>query len=417
MRNVFIIYLFTLISVGYGQYFLGDFTKYDRRNFTKIEKHVHRESNKLNSVEAIANSINQVSSSNLEKVYATFYWVSYTLTYDMLAFKAKVSIPYSPKEVLRTKLAVCNGYSNLFKAICEELKIEAVVINGYSKGYNYVEGSSFEVCNHAWNGVKIRNKWFLLDATWASPNNNTSINNSGVVDNSYFLASPQLFVTDHLPEDPSWQFLSPIITLDLFEKNKSEVLKHSEISLIINDKVREYCTYNDVAQQEVALRQRISNFNPKNKTAVYRLGVAVMYQALDILESLNQLDYNNVLEELPNYKYRFYELLDKAVFHFRGAVSNKDEDIAKSAQTFLDETIYQKGVFNYEAAQIIFDSISEMERTEALLLQEIFNLMITQYLDIALIYFQFVPIHSWYRENAESYILTINDTRTELLIK
>ena len=53
--------------------------------------------------------------------------------------------------------AVCQGYADAFKLICDKYKVPCVFISGSSDGVG-----------HAWNAVQMDDgKWYLLDATWA----------------------------------------------------------------------------------------------------------------------------------------------------------------------------------------------------------------------------------------------------------
>ena len=61
--------------------------------------------------------------------------------------------------------SICAGYSNLFKKLCDYSNIKCVIIEGYSKGYNY-NGEILKEPNHAWNAVKLYDKWELIDSTW-----------------------------------------------------------------------------------------------------------------------------------------------------------------------------------------------------------------------------------------------------------
>ena len=52
--------------------------------------------------------------------------------------------------------AVCQGYSDAFKLICDYYNIPAVCISGTSDGYG-----------HMWNGVQMEDgKWYFIDITW-----------------------------------------------------------------------------------------------------------------------------------------------------------------------------------------------------------------------------------------------------------
>ena len=79
--------------------------------------------------------------------------------------------------------AVCEGYSLLFYRMCREAGIPLRFITGV--GYDPVSNST---AAHAWNIVKINDKWYNIDVTW---------NDSGVsreLDNSYFLMNDEDFI-------------------------------------------------------------------------------------------------------------------------------------------------------------------------------------------------------------------------------
>lgn len=53
--------------------------------------------------------------------------------------------------------AVCQGYSNLFSLIMDELNIPSIKVRGYSK-----HDGTF----HVWNSVLIDKEWLYVDVTW-----------------------------------------------------------------------------------------------------------------------------------------------------------------------------------------------------------------------------------------------------------
>jgi len=155
-------------------------------------------------VYSLVNQIKAVTSTDLEKAYAVFYWTSNNITYDMKSFLTDHTPPHQPKEVLKTKLGVCSGYAYLFKALCDELGLTSNILSGYSKGYGHDPTKPIEVSNHSWNSVYINERWFLLDATWAAPKSNDR-SSLGSVNEAFFLTHPKDFIREHLPEDPKWQ--------------------------------------------------------------------------------------------------------------------------------------------------------------------------------------------------------------------
>jgi transglutaminase/protease-like cytokinesis protein 3 len=102
--------------------------------------------------------------------------------------------------------------------LAKAVQIEMVQVIGYSKGYDYKIGDSFnEVPNHAWNAVKINGRWFLLDVTWGAgyiDENNRFVRR---FQDHYFLTPPESFILDHLPEDERWQLTDQPISLREFE--------------------------------------------------------------------------------------------------------------------------------------------------------------------------------------------------------
>lgn len=157
----------------------------------------------------------------LEKARVLFTWVATHVKYDDKAFNTEVYPDYTPEFVLSGKKAVCEGYSNLFKALCNEAGLEAEKLIGYAKGYGYKIGDKFEKTDHAWNAIKIDNQWRLFDLTWASgsgTNRNGKLVSESRFDPFWFNVCPKAFIFTHLPEQPKWQLIGIPITLEKYEK-------------------------------------------------------------------------------------------------------------------------------------------------------------------------------------------------------
>lgn len=410
----FLITFLALILSSYcvqGQYTLTDIQSDEKKRFNKIRSHLRKIPNQHTmSSFTLSSQINKIAFTDLEKAYAAFYWVASNITYDVKSFLEDITPPYQPKEVLKTKLAVCSGYAYLFKALCDELGVTSQVLHGYSKGYGYDPRQPFNLSNHSWNSVQINNRWYLLDATWATSRSNdrstfTSVNQA------FFLTHPKEFIKDHLPEDPKWQLLSPQLSLEDFEDNTSAQMK-IKYALVINDDIEHIEQYVDIGTREVALQKRILAFNTKNTNAVYKLGVALMYQALDTMDTMHRLNYQNVLSAVPEYKYRIYDLLDQAALHFERVSTGPTYE---SSQTFLTETTYQKGVFNYEVAQIIYDTTIPLTKEEYEPLRTEFAEARIAYYKIAREYFKNIPSSSWYYENSQSYLRAIEQEQKDVV--
>jgi transglutaminase/protease-like cytokinesis protein 3 len=110
-----------------------------------------------------------------DKARAIFTWLHYNIDYDVVGFHDKGSRPRMyPADTMRTGLAVCQGYAELFQAMATAGGLEAIVVGGHGKGAGYdYKGTGplppFKPDGHAWSAVKIdHGQWKLLDACWGA---------------------------------------------------------------------------------------------------------------------------------------------------------------------------------------------------------------------------------------------------------
>jgi hypothetical protein len=172
-------------------------------------------------ISTLAQYLIKPAKSDIEKVRALFTWVATHVKYDDNAYNSSNYPDYSAENVLKNKKAVCEGYSNILKALCEAAGLEAEKINGYAKGYGYKIGDKFTDTDHAWNAVKVDNNWRLFDATWASgfgTNKNGKLISTSRFDPFWFDVNPKAFIFSHFPEDNKWQLMGNSITLTSYEK-------------------------------------------------------------------------------------------------------------------------------------------------------------------------------------------------------
>jgi transglutaminase/protease-like cytokinesis protein 3 len=163
----------------------------------------------------IADKLTSGFSSDSLKIRAIYYWITQKIGYDCQAYKKGNPIPYNKddgdyyyKRVRRTlsyKKGVCEDYALTFKMFCDALKIPAEVIDGYGlvvKPYKILSILGIGESNHAWNAVKINNKWYLLDLTWASGYVNGTVTKFTRKRNDYYyLTTPEKFILDHHPDE------------------------------------------------------------------------------------------------------------------------------------------------------------------------------------------------------------------------
>ena len=171
----------------------------------------------------------------LLKARAIFKWITENIQYDYkyynrYYYKGKEPKTYKCKDdgnceakrivwetnyinrVFKRKKAVCEGYSMLFKKMCDIAGLRSEIVTGYVRtDYNQVGTPG--VLNHAWNAVWIDSAYYLLDATWAA--GGCSKDDKGKLlpfrrgyDDYYWLTPASDFVRNHFPENSRWVLLT-----------------------------------------------------------------------------------------------------------------------------------------------------------------------------------------------------------------
>ncbi len=173
----------------------------------------------------LAKKITALASTEKEKVDAIFYWITRNISYNTgilyaVPRKAPVVFPKREEEdtgalaplsdrvaenVLRRRVAVCDGYARLFQSLCHHANIKAEIVTGYVRTALNRTGAFRS--NHTWNAVQIDSTWHLLDATWASGYVTFANEFKADFNPRYFLPSPKEFIADHYPEDLRWTLL------------------------------------------------------------------------------------------------------------------------------------------------------------------------------------------------------------------
>lgn len=156
----------------------------------------------------------QPAKNDIEKVRVIFRWISQNISYDVDAFFNQRLIEEKSEIVLQRGKAVCGGYAQLFKQMCQQANIPCEIITGWSKEYSEKLPTQ---PNHAWNAVRIDNQWRLLDITWGSGYINDQQKYVREFQEHYFLTDPDLLIYDHLPEDARWQLIDKPISRQEFE--------------------------------------------------------------------------------------------------------------------------------------------------------------------------------------------------------
>lgn len=184
---------------------------------------------RFDSVEELAERIATDFNTDLERVRAIYSWITNNVAYSYDA-RSTMSITYSSEKerlaklrqyqertariTLRSKKAVCHGYSMLFKELCDQMGITNKIVRGFGKSFVSDIASEFE-SNHAWNMVTIDDTDYLLDTTWGAGymNGNRFVRE---VTDIYFLTPPEVFIRNHYPIDTRDTLLDEVISREEF---------------------------------------------------------------------------------------------------------------------------------------------------------------------------------------------------------
>jgi hypothetical protein len=182
------------------------------------------------SVAELARYLVQPAKSNKEKARAIYRWITDRIAYDADALFAGQSPDSAPEKVLTARKALCGGYANLFKALCLEAGVKAVLIQGKVKGHEYNEGKPATTTLHGWNAIKLDDDWYLVDATWGAGGlkDKKFVKN---FDDFYFLPPPEALVFTHFPRKANCQLLEEPLSEEVFDRQPRVSARYFAVGL------------------------------------------------------------------------------------------------------------------------------------------------------------------------------------------
>lgn len=201
-KQTLVIFIFIVFStLGWSQ------------NYKKVDSIVLTYPTKFSTVTKLADRISSDFSTDFDKVRATYTWIANNVVYDPTEY-GKYNFSYETKSELEKKeikfqkklstrvisknKAVCEGYSILFKIICDNLDIQSKIVTGGSKTTITDIGRRY-YSNHAWNIVEIENRKYLIDVTWGAGTYRNGFEKN--VDYYFYLTDPNQFIKKHYPDN------------------------------------------------------------------------------------------------------------------------------------------------------------------------------------------------------------------------
>jgi len=166
--------------------------------------------------EGMAKYLATFSHEPVETAALIYLWICNNITYDLSALQNTSEVDCSPENVFKTGRSISAGYSKLFQAMAQAIKLKTEYIAGYGKQYDFVAGTKLQDKEkHAWNSICLYGKWYFIDTTWSAGSCDKMFNKS--LNPFYFLPDPEYFIDTHRPNDDKYQSISKIISQKMFE--------------------------------------------------------------------------------------------------------------------------------------------------------------------------------------------------------
>ncbi len=204
------------------------------QDFSSIDKKA-LEQDYSEDYQAVANALVDPYTDDVSKARAIYTWIANNIEYDFKRLeefkktgkrnKTQYSFTSeqerldaldaiaekSIKKTLKEKKGVCEDFSRIYKAMCEEVGLECVFITGFGRFSPNNIGKVHNRGNHAWNAVKINGEWELMDVTWS-----TGMGRKEDYGNGFFMVKPESFILSHYPDEETWQLLDTPVSKEVF---------------------------------------------------------------------------------------------------------------------------------------------------------------------------------------------------------
>lgn len=283
-RNSLLIYLFLISVSGFGN-----------NSFASVDKRSQTVPDSLTGYREIAAYLSLDLKTDTEKARALYIWLSRNIQYNLSQKNAEISYSSVDEiidEALKTRLGVCQHYAELFHAMAQSVGLETFLITGYTRN----KAGDISDLGHAWNGIAIDSKHYLMDVTWAAgyEQNGKYVHQFR---DEYFLISPENMIQSHMPFDPVFQFLNnPVNNKEFTSKDFSKLGKPGNFAF--NDTIQQERKFTRLEQLEFSSR-RIKTNGIQNKL--------IQKQLNNNLLQIATIKYNTAIDTL-NYGVENYNL-------------------------------------------------------------------------------------------------------------
>lgn len=130
-----------------------------------------------------------------QQVKIIYSWITNHISYDIVAYDEKKLHNGHPSYTwwgaLENKIAVCNGFAELFSKALSILGIQNTIVRGFTDSFG----------RHAWNKAFVEGKWYYFDPTWDSADPDISGKFKSGATLKYFFLKKECIRFDHVEEN------------------------------------------------------------------------------------------------------------------------------------------------------------------------------------------------------------------------
>jgi hypothetical protein len=320
-----------------------------------------------NTSEDISAFINKHLNTDEQKVRAIYTWLTRNIQYDKNSLHRVILDEDNDQRVsfaLKRKRGVCENFAAIFTDLCNKSGIASFVIEGYTK-----QGGSMDRSAHAWCAAFMNGNWFLYDPTWDAGFVRNG-NFQSFIQTNYFQISPIEFIRTHIPFDPMWQFLNPVVSYASFSRNRVE---SAPAVFNFKDSINNYIK-SDSLSRYLGSFSRIKNFDwPPSmidtRLKQLKLEIELIYQDRDMAfynsAVQNYNDAISIYNVFVNYKNNQFQPAknDQEIKNLFTQITNK----ITTAQQKLKDLSHSQATLVLDAGDIAYQlkqlaaSVSEQE--------------------------------------------------------
>lgn len=134
-----------------------------------------------------------------QMAYGIYLWMASNIDFDCKGQRRPNHSSATASTTISDASGSSEGYANLFKAMCDVAKINAIIVNGQVKQHPEEIGKLNKFTNnHFWNMVFIDNTWYNIDVAMGAGTTDRKIRNfNKEITDAWFYTNNKIFQLSH----------------------------------------------------------------------------------------------------------------------------------------------------------------------------------------------------------------------------